>query len=692
MNLKIKILRGVSAFCLILNFLSIEAQEMGVNFNESMFLAEDLSKLARTNTSWVRSFFDFFTYYEDQDLLSDIDDPLEDFLNLKNAGYHTILSIKWNFHNKSYPDTTSEEMTAYNEFLQRFLDRVWGKIDIIVVGNEPFIESMNDYQRNTKLPPFYQYMCNRVHEYKLNNNDDIPIYFGAFNKLYGLYRDTEGVLKMLEFVSEKSWIEGIDLHIHHTNNDEIVSMYSYANDKIRADQKILVTEFSLIFWWKENIENFIPAQFASKYDYSYSMLVHEYISYALSNRRPKEEWDDFLSMCSWFEDRKHYLWEVYEILSQYKSFHVATYSFQISWGTSFDGSKLPWMLNNLMAAVTIEDNPETGEKQFNYAFIDDFFKIQELSGSEGDTPLLPDSSKLFMKFAFDDEMTDASPENVEFILSKGTEEYSEGKYGKALSFNNTAYVTKQNDIINVGSESSTLGVWVKMDQSTTVADVGMTILHQKDPVASNPPGRIMMEILNGDMPASFESGIRVQSFNTIDPEVWYHIAVVHDAEKGVKSLYVNGVLHGIASFGTEKSIGSFVMGAFKTEERAYLYGSLDELFWTREVLSASQIRLIMNEGISNGFAGQETAVPCYNDRSVFKLFYPNPANGSIEFSQDLLKQHGQFQLFNMKGVPVTCLQTVHSGKINLDKLKNGTYLIKLITDNRVYSDRLILIN
>lgn len=692
MNFKVFVIKVIFAICLLHTTFSIKAQEMGVNLNESMFHAEDVAKLSRTKTTWVRGFFDFFPYYENQDRLTDFNDHLEDFLNLKSAGFKTILNIKWNFHNKSYPDTTSTEIAAYTEFLQRFLNRVWGKIDIIVVGNEPYIESMNDEERNTKLPAFYQYMCNKVHEYKTGKKE-IPIYFGAFNRLYDFYRDTEGVLKMLEFVKEKSWIEGIDLHIHHKENNDIVSMYSYANDRIRDDQKILMTEFSLVFWWQNFIRNLIPAGFASKYGYSADMLVHQYISYALNNRRPKTEWDDFLSMCPWFEARKHYLWEVYELISQYKSFHVATYSYQISWGKDFDGNTVPWLLNNLIAAVTIEDDPQSGENQFNYAFIDDFKKIQESAVAHNDSPTPPDPSKIFMEFGFDDKLSDASPENVVFNLIKGTETYTEGKFGKALGFNNTAYVTVQDALINVGSESSTLGVWVKMDQSTSIANTGMTILHQKDAEAGTlSPGRIMMEILNGDMPSSFESGIRAQSFDQIEPGTWHHIAVVHDAEKSVKSFYVDGELKGIAAFGTEKSVGPFVLGAFKSEASAFLFGSLDELFWTREILSPDQIKLIMSDGIAKSFNDQETAIPTILTQPEFKLFYPNPAAKSIEFTQDILIRQGHFQLFNLNGMAVTSIQPIQKGKVDLSYLTDGIYFMKIVAENRAFSDRLILIN
>lgn len=691
MNFIRSIRKGTVAIILLFIVWYTRAQEMGVNFNESLFHAEDVAKLSRTKTTWVRGFFDFFSYYENQNRLSDANDQLDDFLNLKSAGFKTILNIKWNFHNKSYPDTTSTEIAAYNEFLQRFLNRVWEKIDIIVVGNEPFIESMNDEERNKRLAPFYQYMCTRVRDYRIGKNA-VPIYFGAFNRLYSNFRDTEGVLKMLQFAKEKPWIEGIDLHIHHKENNEFVSMYSYANDRIRDNQKILITEFSLVFWWADNTRNLIPSDFAAKYGYNTDMLVHQYIYLALNNRRPKQEWDDFLRMCPWFESRKNYLMEVYELLSQYKSLNVATYSYEINWNTNLDGNTVPWLLNNLIAAVTVEDDPQTGWKQFNYSFIDDFKKIQELSLSQTETPKSPDRSKLFMEFGFDEKLADASSEKTVLKLSKGSESYVDGKFGKALKFNNTVYVTEKENLINVGSESSTLGAWVKMDQSTSVANAGMTILHQKDPAGATPPGRIMMEILNGDLPSSFESGIRAQSFDVIKPETWIHIAVVHNAEKGMKSIYVNGELKGIAGFGTEQSLGAFVMGAFKTEDRAFLYGGLDELFWTREVLSPEQIKMIMAEGISKSFGENATAVVPKMNSPEMRLFFPNPAKKSIEFSSEMLKMQGLYQLLDMNGRTVSAQQPVQAGKINLDKLTKGFYLMKIVAENKTYLNRLILTN
>ncbi|MGQ7868741.1 T9SS type A sorting domain-containing protein [Sunxiuqinia sp. sy24] len=58
----------------------------------------------------------------------------------------------------------------------------------------------------------------------------------------------------------------------------------------------------------------------------------------------------------------------------------------------------------------------------------------------------------------------------------------------------------------------------------------------------------------------------------------------------------------------------------------------------------------------------------------------------------ILKENGQFQLFDINGSAVTALQTIQSGTINLHHLTNGMYLVKVIADNRAYSDCLFLQN
>lgn len=350
------------------------AQAVGVNFNGQFNFIDD-ENLERTETSWVRGFIDFFQFYEDPDKLKN-DQRLLKYLELKSKGYQTILNIKWNFHNRSFPDPGSQEMKDYKAFLKLLLDEVWNKTDIIVVGNEPFIES-RPAERNTSLVPFYKEMAKEVNSYREDKNH-VPVYIGSFDNMYLEGKRIEGVQELLAFAKSESWLAGISLHIHHAAIEQVNVAMDYVHNKIREDQKILITEFSLMKHWRFKMEENIPEAFAEKYGRDKGEMNYQYIDFALKNPVPREEWVDFLSNSYWFENRTKYLWNVYQRFKSYEKFHVATYAIRQSYpfNKDFTSNTDPWVLNGLYANRTVQPDPETGLDQFNYALIDEFIAIQ----------------------------------------------------------------------------------------------------------------------------------------------------------------------------------------------------------------------------------------------------------------------------------------------------------------------------
>jgi hypothetical protein len=350
------------------------AQAVGVNFNGQFDFIDD-DNLERTETSWVRGFIDFFQFYEDPDKLKN-DQRLLKYLDLKSKGYKTILNIKWNFHNRSFPEPGSQEMKDYKAFLKLLLNEVWNKTDIIVVGNEPFIESP-PAERNTSLVPFYTEMAKEVNRYREDKNH-VPIYIGSFDNMYLEGKRTEGVQELLAFAKNESWLAGISLHIHHSAIEQVNTAMDYVHNKIREDQKILITEFSLMKHWRAKMEENIPEAFAEKYGRDRSEMNYQYIDFTLKNPVSREEWVDFLSNSYWFENRTKYLWNVYQRFKSYEKFHVATYAIRQSYpfNKDFTRNTDPWVLNGLYANRTVQPDPETGLDQFNYALIDEFIAIQ----------------------------------------------------------------------------------------------------------------------------------------------------------------------------------------------------------------------------------------------------------------------------------------------------------------------------
>ncbi len=352
-------------------------QNLGVNFN-GQFDFIDYANLSETNTEWVRGFIDFFQFYNNQERLQ-TDVRLQKYLTLKDNGYQTILNIKWDFKNNnlSLPSPDTPEILGYFRFLRKILDQVWDETDLLVVGNEPFIETPVD-ERDERLVLFYEQVAKVVHQYGENHDKNLPIFLGAINNLHVKTLRTDAAIKLLKLVKETSWIAGIDLHIHHGAIEQITENLDYVSRRIRNDQKILVSEFSLMRHFKSKLTEKIPLSFAQKYGRDVDEKNFQFIDYALKNPVSRTQWVDFLSSSYWFENRKHYLANAYDRLSNYPQFYVATYAFRQSfpYNQDFTAQTLPFVLNGLYANRTVELNPSDGRIQFNYAFIQDFRKIQ----------------------------------------------------------------------------------------------------------------------------------------------------------------------------------------------------------------------------------------------------------------------------------------------------------------------------
>ncbi|OYX26652.1 MAG: hypothetical protein B7Z06_05290 [Flavobacteriales bacterium 32-35-8] len=355
------------------------AQTIGLNFNEQLQFV-DIPQISATNTDWVRGFVEFFQLYENRELLN-TDERITKFLTLKPSGFKTVLSLKFQFRGIDYPAPNSQELNDYLDYMDVVLDRIWNGTDIIIVGNEPFIET-DEVDFGDNMYNFYVKASERVKAYS-DAHTEKPIFFGAFDNMYQDRRRNLPVLNgLLEYSKNTAWISGVDMHIHHNNYNEMISAIDFVNTRIREDQKIIISEYSLMKHWRDNLNGFIPATFASQYSYPSTWRNYQYIDSALKAPKTRAEWVDFLSKSDWFESRKHYLLETYQdIFTTYDKFFLATYAFRQAYpfNTDFTSNTDPWVLNGIYVNRSVEPNPNTGQFQFNYSFIDDFRIVQDIS-------------------------------------------------------------------------------------------------------------------------------------------------------------------------------------------------------------------------------------------------------------------------------------------------------------------------
>lgn len=352
---------------------------LGVNYNEQLQFV-DYNDLKRTETTWVRGFVDFFQLYDSPARLN-TDEKIINYLSLQKEGYRTILNIKWNFkgRNESLPAKDSPDFDAYMNFLDEVLSKVWYQTDLLVIGNEPFIET-RIAERDQRLVDFYMAVTHAVIQLRDRHPDRfVPIFVGAFNNLYEETWQTTAVSSLLSFVKNEPGIAGVDLHIHHSEMEQITTALNFASSRLRDNQKILVTEFSLMKYWKAQMKDTISGSFAEPWQINPAWQNYQYIDYALKNPRPVNEWIAFLQNSVWFESRKHYLKEAHVLMTRQPKFLAGTYAIRQSYpfNQNYTATTDPWVLNGLFANRTVEFDPLSGQNQFNYSFIDDFIDLQQ---------------------------------------------------------------------------------------------------------------------------------------------------------------------------------------------------------------------------------------------------------------------------------------------------------------------------
>ena len=357
---------------------------IGVNYNESLDEI-NYDELSQTNTKWVRGFLDVFLHYDNQDL--NTNPRIVEYLKLKDRGYKTVLNLKFNFITRPYPAINSTDWSKYIGFIDQILSRVIGKTDVIVVGNEPFIESPISAW-NEPLNSFYKAAAARVNQYFISQNINKPIFVGSFDNLYQSdHQGVAGIDNLMAWCKATPWIAGIDLHIHHSSNPEITTALNYVDNKIRDNQKIIITEYSLMKWWLTNITldlspDFVTAAAASSTDRIYPppagiTKCWQYVDYALKNPRPLEEWNAFNQYTPWLETRKDYICNSYKIFKSYPKFWFSTYAMRQSYplNTDFTATTDPWVLNGLFVNRSVEIVSATGAGQGRYSYLAQFADI-----------------------------------------------------------------------------------------------------------------------------------------------------------------------------------------------------------------------------------------------------------------------------------------------------------------------------
>jgi hypothetical protein len=329
-------------------------------------------ELRSARASWVRG---FYALPEADQVPPAQSDSIRVIRDLHERGFQTVLSLKFPKAGAAFPQPGSAEMAAELSRLDRVLPLVLGTVDVITIGNEPFIESTPS-QRDQRLNEFYETVARHVTAARAEYCADpcsTHLYMGALNRLDLPENRTPAVERYLAFVRETPEIEGVDLHPHVPDEARDQAFLDYTLPRLRPNQTFLVTEFSLVWHWQQHMTDRIPAAFAQRYGYSPDVQVWQVIGEAIEHPFPARKWNDLLSQSPWFESKKHFLRDEMARFRDTGRLAVATYGFrQIpSMTANWSVTKTPWLLNSVFAPLTVQPGDD-GMSTPGYAWINDF--------------------------------------------------------------------------------------------------------------------------------------------------------------------------------------------------------------------------------------------------------------------------------------------------------------------------------
>ncbi|RDV27986.1 hypothetical protein DXV75_03180 [Alteromonas aestuariivivens] len=347
---------------------------IGVNVNGLGTQLEDLSPdgmLARSGTVWVRMFVDM-SKHRGKSLAEIQNDPsISNFKALHSQGYKTIINLKWATKGRDFPGPDTQGRLDDFDVMRKVLASAGAEnIDIVVVGNEPFRETNIPF-RDQDMTDWYKRMANEIKNFRTNNSHNFDIYMGAFNNLHKIIERTTVLTDLMQFAKNSSWIAGIDLHTHHENIEEWQEVLDYASSQIRPDQDILVTEFSLMRWFKSHNAQQLATSYANKYypEGTTNQIWQELL--VLQGEKDSQRWHHFNAMHDFANSQKHYLKNVFRDYFHQPQYpvRIATFALRQNRFLNYNIKADAWIYNGIFCFSTC-----SGEEK-NFLWSADFTSL-----------------------------------------------------------------------------------------------------------------------------------------------------------------------------------------------------------------------------------------------------------------------------------------------------------------------------
>jgi len=328
---------------------------IGANFNNFPAIMS-VAELRNVGATWVRGFYPMPG--ADQGGIAG-QPVIAALLSAAGRGYGTVLSLKFPFNNAPIPVPGTPAMAAAQRRLDAVLPAVMGKVSIVVIGNEPFIECERADRDSTRLNAFYEAMAKQAIAYRAAHpaTGKTQLFMGALNHLDESAWRTAATERWMTYVRGTPAIAGTDIHPHLPAPGNGTQYLNYILPRMRPGQKFLATEFSLVLYFKNYLNDPVSASFAGRYHLKPGTRVYQLIQDALKSPFPQQKWTDFLAMSPWFADNKNFLTNQARQFRATGKLAVACYGLgqgdTIAAGKFVPGTT-PWLLVSMFCQRTVQ--------------------------------------------------------------------------------------------------------------------------------------------------------------------------------------------------------------------------------------------------------------------------------------------------------------------------------------------------
>ena len=371
----------------------------GINVNQKPE-SIDFALMNKAGATWMRANASMLPYLRVKETrFADWDK----FKAAHAAGKKGMINLMWDFEGRGEAipaKGSAREQELYTYLDTVFLPNLLPYADIIVSGNEPFVNTLStDWKKDSTgtapIAEFYKRMTTHLHDYMSSSTistlsrKNHKLYMGAFTRLYDTTMQigaaSFAVKDMLQFASSTPYVDGIDIHTHVTTMAEITASFEFLKAQ-GINKPITDSEYTYVHSQADHVMEsldtsdtrpFAGMTFAQKYaakGYSDGMTVLSYMIAASNTPVTKMEWDDFMRSRSWTVD--HFLKKADTIFLQYP---VNGVTFGLVQTDINPANPLPWYMGFLYSSATVKHLP-SGEPQGNYQYLTDFQKINGVTG------------------------------------------------------------------------------------------------------------------------------------------------------------------------------------------------------------------------------------------------------------------------------------------------------------------------